>query len=472
MTLDEKMDLEGDTVRIGQTGSTTRTLGELLGSGQEGEVYQIEGSDNVAKIFYEEYRAEKEEKIPAMIENAPTGVSSDIRDRTSVVWPETVIRDTRGSFVGYGMPYLDLDTVRPVNQYVGEELQWGPSDFDDRYEVAQNFAIAIHRIHDEGHGVGDWNHDNFLVTDDRRVILVDCDAFHTAGDKREYEGKTFLPKYTPPEGARDDKLRKVRKADRFSLGVHIFNIVMEGIHPYLAEGEDAVAGDFEDMIQGNERFPYANPDPGRYEPHSRAPDYDQLASEIKDKFDSCFNRTGKRLGWGRPSAIEWAKTFADLRGVSIQGITDSVAGGNGGNAGGERPGSSTERDTDTETETGSPFGDDTSETGNGNPFGNDTSNGGTGGDSESAARTGSPFDSNTSTAGSESPTDSGSSDNPTANPFREDKDGDEKTTDSSTNGGDESDTDGDGDPWSNRRDGAGSESGEDESDDKENPFRK
>jgi len=233
-------DFEGTTVS-GETG--TYHLGEKLGGGREGSVYRIVGSDSsVVKIFEDGYRSSKAPKVRAMINNPPQDPTYNEEGSRSIVWPTELVRDrSEGQFIGYKMPFKDLDEVKNALHYAMVDLKWDNSTEKERFTTALNLAIMVHAIHQQGHAIGDFNHENILI-DDGYVTLIDCDGFHISGSTDTYKGDTFLPRYSPPE-SRGKRLSVVRKVDRFGLGVHIFQLLMEGNHPFLAQGPGTADGD-------------------------------------------------------------------------------------------------------------------------------------------------------------------------------------------------------------------------------------
>jgi len=292
-------------------------LGNELGSGSESTVYQVEGSSTVAKIFDEEYRDEKTDKIWAMIDSPPDDPTYDSQGVRSIFWPEAVVSDTSGSVLGYKMPYRELANTKNAFRYATTELAWDESRKSERYTTALNLARVVEAIHREGHAIGNFNHDNILV-ENSHVSLIDCDAFHITGDSTEYPNKTYHPRYSLP-GKRGGTVQKVQQNDRFSLGVHIFQFLMEGNHPYQAQGDDAEEGSWEDTIQENP-FPYAYDGPQHIEPHEQAPSdhgYNQLPKQIRELFERCFNET-EEGHTNRPKPEEWITALTEYTSVTGQ----------------------------------------------------------------------------------------------------------------------------------------------------------
>jgi len=324
----KSLDLAGERV---VAGSRELTLGAAVGSGNEGVVYRVDGvADRVVKAFFEDRRDEKEEKIRAMIDNEPTDGADHPDDVPPIIWPEAPVeRESDGSFLGYEMPYKDIEDATPAFQYSVVDLDWHDSEPHDRFKAARNLAIVVHNVHQAGHALGDFNDKNILF-DDGRVTLIDCDAFHVSGQDTIYPDKSYHPRYSPPE-RRGESLTAVQKADRFCLGVHIFQLTMEGQHPYHGIGDDVVDGDWPDKIQGNP-FPYEEPDVDVRPEDRLRQRYQQLPATIRGLFEQCFGEGSKSHTWGRPKPIEWVKAFGELTDYSQQVPFEESSDGGGQNS--------------------------------------------------------------------------------------------------------------------------------------------
>lgn len=305
MTSTETSKWTGETLTAGDS---RIEVSELIGSGAQGAVYALSGdADRVVKIFNRERRGNKRAKIRAMIENDPS--------HGRIVWPQAIVEHgTNDEFLGYTMSRIDLDSAANAFEYSMTEMDWDSSDSEQRSSVCQNLAVMVNAIHREGHAIGDFNHDNILIDEQQQVSLIDCDGFHITDGSATYPDDTYYPRYAPPEGRGGGELSNVREADRFSLGVHIFQMLMEGFHPYHAQGTNAVDGSMEDKLKGN-KFPYV--DYAGFDPIDRAPsiaEYERLPEEVQDLFRRCFTESGKNQSEGvvlghtspdRPEPEEW-----------------------------------------------------------------------------------------------------------------------------------------------------------------------
>jgi hypothetical protein len=115
--------------------------------------------------------------------------------------------------------------------------------FDRRYllRTAHNLAAALAALHRSGYVAGDLNESNVLVTPAALVTLIDTDSFQV---REERGGKQIIhpcpvgkPEYTPPElqGKPLDEIIRQPDHDAFGLAVLIFQLLMEGSHPFRAQ---------------------------------------------------------------------------------------------------------------------------------------------------------------------------------------------------------------------------------------------
>lgn len=317
--------LEGEVLR-GSSG--TVQLDDELGAGKEGRVYRVKHRNStVAKIFKPKYRRAKKAKVRAMMESdsEPQDETYKQQGMRSIVWPQDALEHPEnGSFMGYTMPERDPVKTKDALVYAMDDLSWEDSLQPERLGTALNLAIIVREIHRQGHAIGDFNHENILV-EDAFVSLIDCDAFHIKGKGSVFKGDTFKPRYAPPE-RRPDSLEDVQKADRFGLAIHLFQMLMEGMHPFLATGEASAKGDWDAMINNNP-FPYETDKP-EVRPHGEYLDkYRELPNPVRKRFKQCFV-DGIYNGDARPTPEEWIATLGNVSDIFTEDseIYDSSAG--------------------------------------------------------------------------------------------------------------------------------------------------
>ena len=286
-------------------------IGEQLGKGNEGKVYRAKNKDQIAiKLFFKGKRSSKEGKIKAMTDGHGEDLGSNVYDN-NIIWPKEVVYDEMsGQFYGYTMPKLTTPNANNALKHAMYEFQWDESTEEERLQTALNLASAVSSIHDVGHAIGDFNHDNILISE-TSVTLIDCDGFHIQGEESVYPGNTHFPRYSPPE-KRNKKMGidKVIDVDRFCLAVHIFQLLMEGTHPFQAEGEKAADGSPSKKINENP-FPYECNVDG-VSPVSRGPDFEDLPNRIQNLFEESFTTGSKQFGYERTEVSDWVDVLEDI----------------------------------------------------------------------------------------------------------------------------------------------------------------
>ncbi|HEY3330024.1 MAG TPA: protein kinase [Capsulimonadaceae bacterium] len=280
----------------------------VIAVGGEATIYAIHGRENlVAKIYHKDAEA-KIVKLVSMIANPPPDPTSD-QGHVSIAWPVDLLYspDLR-DFAGFVMPKSGGD--RPlIDVYNPLARRQSAPFFSYRYlcRTARNVAAAVNAVHLRGYVIGDLTESNILVADTAMVTIVDTDSFQV----RDRDGKTVhrstmgRPDYTPPElqGASFADIDRLPEHDCFALGVLIFQLLMEGTHPFAGEysGGDEILP-YEGRIKAG-FFPYGSAD-SPYRPKASAPPYGLLAPEIQNLFATCF-REGHTQPRLRPSASTW-----------------------------------------------------------------------------------------------------------------------------------------------------------------------
>jgi serine/threonine protein kinase len=302
-------------------GSERARLGECLGEGAEGAVYEIEEfSDVVAKIFKRDKRSNKREKLEVMSEDSM--ISPE--EQTEIPWTawpiDLVSRPPDGSFLGYVMPYLDTTEYIDAQRYASQHLRWEDTSRRERYKPAINLVLTVRWLHENGYAIGDLSEQNIRVNNGT-VTLIDCDSYSV--EDSEFAGQMEAPRYTPPEG-RGTTHEAVTDTDRFGVAVHVFQFLMAGFHPYQAVGDGAVEGPLPEAIEHGE-FPYGNSGSRDLSPPPRAPEFARLPSSVRRGFEQCFS-AGQNDPGARPSLKKWLAILAtegnfDLDGVDVGDAT-------------------------------------------------------------------------------------------------------------------------------------------------------
>lgn len=290
-------------------------LGQEIGRGGEAVVYTVANqSDLLAKIYEPEPRPNYPKKLAWMVGHPPHNPTSGL-SHASLAWPDGLIFDSKGNLKGYTMPFIRravpvLDVFNPRRR--AEVLP----QFDRRYlhRTARNLAAALSALHTSGYVAGDLNESNVLVTPTALVTLIDTDSFQVTED---YGSRTVIhpcpvgkPEYTPPElqGKNLSNVAREVDHDAFGLAVLIFQLLMEGSHPFRAQwlGQDDPPPLEARIAQG--AFPYAKRPPANVAPPKRALPFDTLHPWLVELFRRCFV-DGHRDPRYRPGPDLWVKAL-------------------------------------------------------------------------------------------------------------------------------------------------------------------
>ena len=282
-----------------------------LGVGGEGAIYALdELPDHVAKIYHNPGDATRS-KLALMVANPPT--MPDTGDHVSITWPldtlcEDPSRDT-SSVVGYLMHKLSasrklIDCFSPV----ARKREAPHFTYKHLCAIAINLAIVVNAVHDGNYVIGDINESNFLVDDNGFVTLIDTDSFQVIdqSDGTVHRSPVGKPEYTPPDlqGIAFKDTDRNQYHDRFGLGVLIFQLLVEGRHPYIGtytgQGKDPA---IEDRIASG----YFLHSQSRAVPLAAGRSFlpfDVLNDQLQDQFRLCFD-SGHDNGIVRPTPQLW-----------------------------------------------------------------------------------------------------------------------------------------------------------------------
>jgi DNA-binding helix-hairpin-helix protein with protein kinase domain len=285
---------------------TTLNLGATIGQGGEAIIYEVTGRpDTVAKI-YRATPADYAVKLTWMIGHPPVTSGS----HPDMAWPSDLVFDTAGTLEGFlmprirgGVPLLTVFNPRKREQVI--------PNFDRRcrYRAARNLAAAVQAAHDAGYVIGDLNESNALVTATALVVLLDTDSFQVrvpqGSTTRLFRSPVGKPEYTAPElqGLSFSEIDRTFAHDRFALGVLLFQLLMEGNHPYrhLWQGSGDPPG-LEESVR-NGWFPYAAA-PKIVAPPPGSPLLGSLDPALSALMKRCFVEGHRRPG-RRPTAGDW-----------------------------------------------------------------------------------------------------------------------------------------------------------------------
>lgn len=291
-------------------------LSRVIGKGGQATVYRVAGnSTHLAKI-YTHPRPEDETKLAWMVANPPDDPSARLH-HASIAWPTHLLYQPDKTCAGYLMPFVK-NAVAILNVFNPRLRARTLPEFDIRYlhRTARNLAAALGALHARDYVVGDLNESNIMVTATTLVTMIDTDSFQVRATPRGkppviYPCPVGKFEYLPPE-LQAQSLQNVYRLpehDRFALAVLIFQLLMDGNHPFRAKWtrsgdvppleERIRAGWYpyrDDSVSSSGRLPVSPPD--------NAPDPLYLHPAIVDLFQRCFI-LGHETPTARPHAEDW-----------------------------------------------------------------------------------------------------------------------------------------------------------------------
>jgi DNA-binding helix-hairpin-helix protein with protein kinase domain/Tfp pilus assembly protein PilF len=273
-------------------------LGGRIGTGAEGEVYEIQDRDDlVAKVYHEPPPPERAEKLVVL-----SRLGNERLFNLSA-WPVSTLRDSPdGEVVGFVMKKISqAEEVHALHSPKSRLQKFPEASWAFLIYVAANVARAVATIHEHGLVIGDLNPKNILVTRKATVYLLDVDSFQVSVDGKTYRCEGGFPEYTPPElqGVFFRGVDRAQEHDCFGLAAVIFQLLFMGRHPFSGRYLDAGEMPLERAISEH-RFAYgadAEARKMRQPPGTLA--LDSMPPPLVDLFRRAF------LSADRPRAREW-----------------------------------------------------------------------------------------------------------------------------------------------------------------------
>lgn len=287
-----------------------------LARGGEAVVYRVRGRPDVVAKVYTKARAGYDHKLHWMRANPPSDPSRGV-GHASIAWPDEVLRDVKGRFVGFTMPYVAnaVAVLEVLSPRLRVRVLPG---FDRRYlhRTARNLALAVAALHGRDYVVGDLNQSNVLVTPSALVTLIDTDSFQVQERRPSqivfYPCPVGKPEYTPPElqGQAYGGRIRLPEHDLFGLAVLIFQLLMEGSHPFRSAWQGA--GDPPPLEEKIARglYPYQRPLPSEVLPPPGSAGMEGLYPGLAELFGLAL-AAGHANPRRRPLAETWAQVLAE-----------------------------------------------------------------------------------------------------------------------------------------------------------------
>ncbi len=297
-------------------GVTVQT-GNRIGGGGEAEVFAIQGrSDLVAKIYHTP-TSEHDRKLGLMVANPPVDPCQSMNPpHISIAWPRERLYASGGSFAGYVMPAVkDAKILLGAYNPTERAHAFGIFPWHYLHRTAINLALTVNAIHTRRYVIGDLNESNILVFRTALITIIDTDSFQV----QHYPCPVGKPEYTPPElqGKNLKTVTRTVEHDYFGLAVLIFQLLMEGNHPFRARwvgSEPPLTEVREKIAQG--LFPHGrSPSPKVQPPPEVA--FDMLHPAVADLMRRCFEE-GHHNPYRRPNPAEWEQALTTANKALVQ----------------------------------------------------------------------------------------------------------------------------------------------------------
>lgn len=299
----------------------TLDLSSALGQGGEARIYAVPQDEAlVAKVYHKPQEAYAH-KLLAMLANPPENPIAS--QGISIAWPVDLLRtvDSSQRVVGFLMPRVK--GMHSILEFYNPKTRRQKCPFFNyRYlhRTARNLAAAVGALHARGYCVGDVNESNILVSDTALVTLVDTDSFQVREPNSGvvYRCPVGKPEFTPPEiqGKSFGQLDRVPEHDLFGLAVLIFQLLMEGTHPF--SGIFRGTGDpppYEARIKAG-HFVYSRGRSVPYRSTPIAPPFEILHPTLQQLFVCCFEE-GHVQPQMRPSAQTWQSALKEAENALV-----------------------------------------------------------------------------------------------------------------------------------------------------------
>lgn len=203
------------------------TVISLLGSGGQGEVYDIEagGTHKALKWYFPQNAHPRQwEILERLVEIGPPD--------SEFLWPEDLVVAQDGKTFGYIMPLRPKKYKSLVDLL---KFRVTPT-FYARCRTAYNLASAYDKLHTRGDCYRDINYGNLFFDPDTGDVLI-CDNDNVAPKDMQGLVKGTLG-FMAPEIVRGEA-QPSRYTDQFSLAVLLFHLFMIA-HPFHGKLEDNI----------------------------------------------------------------------------------------------------------------------------------------------------------------------------------------------------------------------------------------
>jgi tetratricopeptide (TPR) repeat protein/serine/threonine protein kinase len=293
-------------------------LGSEIARGGEGAIHPYPPDASlVAKVYHAHKLKDIDiDKLQLMLANPPDDSVKKDHGCVSIAWPVDLLLSINGSqqIIGFLMPRVPMQQVRPIHDYYSPKTRREKNlgfNYFYLHRTARNLAGAMSALHAKQYVIGDVNESNILVYNRAMVTLVDTDSFQVRDFQqgKVYRCRVGKAEYTPPELQRKTfaDYDRTPEHDLFGLGALIFQLLMEGMHPFAAvyQGTGEPPPTEKRILTGH--FPYGTKKVP-YGPAPNAVPFEVLHPRLRHLLVCCFE-DGHSKPQARPDAQTWMKAL-------------------------------------------------------------------------------------------------------------------------------------------------------------------
>lgn len=301
-------------------------VGKEVGHGGEAVIRRVQGQAGLlAKIYVPPIHPHYEPKVAWMKDHPPEepDYSAAVDEHKALAWPIELLYDAKGRFTGYLMPRIRWGVT--LLKAFNPRLRTQALPFNHKYlhRIARNLAAAVTSLHAKGYVVGDLHESNVLVTSQALVTMIDTDSFqvHAAVNEEAvcYHCVVGKPEYTAPElqGKHLADVTRKPEQDNFALAVLIFQLLMQGNHPFRSRWGWAGEPPSLEVKIARGLFPHVKPPPDPVTVPPNVPSLDTLHPVLSALMQRCFV-DGHKNPHLRPTAAEWRGGLEEAEAALVQ----------------------------------------------------------------------------------------------------------------------------------------------------------
>lgn len=298
----------------------------LLGSGPGATVYAVPDEPWLVARVLDGDQQSLARKLAAMVARPPRQPETPWEGHQPITWPVDLLLDP-------DEPERVTGCLLPRVEYAFPLRRCAPShpeadgipafDFRERHRAAEGLAAAVAALHESDVVAASLHDTNVLLREGGQVLLVDtfCYQIRDPATGEVYLGQGARPEYTAPEyqGRSGAGEAWSREQDRFGLAVLLFQLLMNGVHPFAGLPRDRTPARREQWVSFG-CFPYADAG-SSCDPAPGAPPYQNLHPRLRELFELAFV-----AGYGeaslRPTGSEWRLALREARELLIHCSAD------------------------------------------------------------------------------------------------------------------------------------------------------